>query len=149
MHICPLSLALRICRKIGLCRNTGIRTYFGSVTVESVKVFRHFAFWRYGTRLATFCIAPNDCIIWGASFEPGKYLATLVPEEVQGFHGTHLYHCYTLLTLILALTHTHTHFRVSGRQRQADVPSVQKWRSDRCVCTCICTYIYMYTDMGV
>jgi len=34
MHICPLSWALRI------CKNIVIRTYFGSVTVEFVKVFR-------------------------------------------------------------------------------------------------------------
>jgi len=56
MHISPLSWALR------MCKNIGIRTYFGSVTVESVKVFRHFAFWRHGTRLATFFIAPKNCI---------------------------------------------------------------------------------------
>jgi len=57
MHICPLSWALRI------CKNIGIQTYFGPVTVESVKVFRHFAFWRHGTRLATFLIAPKNCIL--------------------------------------------------------------------------------------
>jgi len=32
------------------------------VTVDSVEVFRHFAFWRYGTRLASFYIVPENCI---------------------------------------------------------------------------------------
>jgi len=63
-------------------------------------VFRHFVFRRHGTRLATFCIEPKNCIFWGASFEPFKHLATLVPEKLQGFHGTHLYHCYTLTLAI-------------------------------------------------
>ena len=49
MPVCPW--ALRI------CKNVGIRTYFGLETVESVKVFRHFAFWRHGTRLATIFLA--------------------------------------------------------------------------------------------
>jgi len=90
LHICPLSWAL------GIFKNIGIRTYFGSVAVESVKVFRHFVFWRHGTRLATFFIAPAKCIFWGISFEPIKNLATLVPEKLQGLHGTPLYYCYTL-----------------------------------------------------
>jgi len=43
-----------------------------------------------------FLIASKNCIFWGASFEPIKNLATLDPEKWQGFHGTPLYHCYTL-----------------------------------------------------
>ena len=90
IHICLLLWALRI------CKNTGIQPYFGSVTVESVKFFHHFAFWRHGTRLATFFIAPRNCIFWGASFEPIKNLATLVPDKSQGFHGSPLYLCCTI-----------------------------------------------------
>ena len=66
MHICPLSWALRI------CRNIGIWTYFGSVTVESVKFFRHFAFWRHGTRLAIFFIADKNCIFLAHLLRPLK-----------------------------------------------------------------------------
>jgi len=114
MHACPCSWALKI------CKNIGIRTYFGLVTltrgnprtvtilqyrfnktkqhkVKSVGVFCHFAFWRHGTRLATFSDAPKNCIFWGAFFEPIRNLATLVPEILQDFHGTPLYHCYTLV----------------------------------------------------
>jgi len=36
VHICPCSWAL------GICKNIGIRTYFASVTAESVGGFRHF-----------------------------------------------------------------------------------------------------------
>jgi len=36
MHICPWSWAL------GICKNIGIRTYFASVTAESVRFFCHF-----------------------------------------------------------------------------------------------------------
>jgi len=32
------------------------------VTVDSVEVFRHFAFWRHKTRLAGFLIVPQKCI---------------------------------------------------------------------------------------
>ena len=56
IHICPCSCALLI------CKNIGIRTYFSTVTVESVWGFRHFALWRHGFRLATFFIAPKNCI---------------------------------------------------------------------------------------
>jgi len=44
-----------------------------------------------------FFIVPKSCIFWGASFELIKNLATLDPEKLQDFHGTPLYHCYTLL----------------------------------------------------
>jgi len=66
--------------------NIGIRTYFGSMTVESVGVFRHFAFCSLGNRLASFFIAPENCIFKGASFELTKNLATLFPKKLQGFH---------------------------------------------------------------
>ena len=90
MHICPCSRAL------GICKNIGIRTYFGSMAIESVGVFRHFAFCSLENRLASFLIAPKNCFFWGASFELIKKLATLFPKNLQGFHWTLLYHCYTL-----------------------------------------------------
>ena len=90
MHICPCSLALEI------CKNIGIRTCFGSVTAEIMGVFRHLAFCSLGNRLASFFFVPKSCIFWGASFELMKNLATLFPKKSQGFHGTLLYHCYTL-----------------------------------------------------
>ena len=67
------------------------------MTVDSVEVFRQFAFWRHGTRLASFCIVPENCIFWGASFKLMKTLASLVPKKLQGFCETLLYH-YTLMT---------------------------------------------------
>jgi len=90
MRICFCSWALETCKKFG------IRTYFGSVTIESVRGFRHFAFWRHGFKLATFWIVHINCFFRGASFEPIQNLATLNPEKLQGFHGAPLFHCYTL-----------------------------------------------------
>jgi hypothetical protein len=49
--------------------------------------------------LATFFIAHKNCIFPGASFETIKNLATLCAQKLQGFHGTPLYHCYTLIHL--------------------------------------------------
>ena len=49
-------------RAVGISKKIWIQTYFESVTVDSVKVFRHFVFWRHGMRLATFSIAPKNCI---------------------------------------------------------------------------------------
>jgi len=92
IHICPCSWAL------GICKNIGTRTYFGSMTAdsESVRFFRHFAFCLKVPKLAKFFIAPKDCIFWGAPFEPIQNLATLGISKLQGFHRTPLYHCYTL-----------------------------------------------------
>jgi len=56
MHICPCSRAL------GICNHVGIRTYFGSMTVESVRFSRHFAFCSLGKRLASFFIVDKHCI---------------------------------------------------------------------------------------
>jgi len=36
---------------------------FGLVTVDSMEVFRHFVFWRHGTRLASFLIESENCIV--------------------------------------------------------------------------------------
>jgi len=56
LHICPCSRTVSISKKIW------IQTYFGPVTVDSEEVFRHFAFWRHGSRLVTSFIAPEKCI---------------------------------------------------------------------------------------
>ena len=84
-------------RALGICKNIGIQTYFGSLTAKSVRGFHHFALCIKVPRLATFFIAPKNCIFWGASFEPIKNLATLGTRKLQGFHGTPLYHCSTLV----------------------------------------------------
>jgi len=82
MHICPCSRAL------GICKNIGIRTYFGSMTVESMGVFRHSAFCSPGNRLASFFIVPQNCIFEAhlLSSDGIKTLATLFPKNSQGFH---------------------------------------------------------------
>ena len=41
-------------------KKSWMQTYFALVTVDSVENFRHFSFWRHGTRLATFFIAPKN-----------------------------------------------------------------------------------------
>jgi len=56
MHVCLCSWAL------GICKNIGIWTYSGSVTAESVGFSRHFALCIRVPRLATFFIAPKNCI---------------------------------------------------------------------------------------
>ena len=97
MHICPCSWSIEISKKIW------IQKYFGPATVDSVEIFRHFAFWRHRTRLVSFLIEPKNCIFWGATFELIKNLATLVPEKLQGFYETLLYHCYTLASDVSVL----------------------------------------------
>jgi len=62
MHIWSCSWALRIYKKIW------IQTCFGPVTVDSVEVSNHFAFWRHRFKLATVFSAPKNCTFWGASF---------------------------------------------------------------------------------
>ena len=71
-----------------MCKKIWIQTYFGPVTVDSVEIFCHFAFWRDGLSVATLFIALENCIFWGASFELITNLATLNLEKLQGFHGT-------------------------------------------------------------
>ena len=105
MNICPCSWTVGISKKIW------IQTHFGLVMIDSEEVFRHFAFWRHGSRLATFFIATLNCIFGGASFEPIRNLATLDPEKLQGFHGTPLYHCYTLWTTRLWPHLSKTHWQ--------------------------------------
>jgi len=96
MHIWPCSWTLEF-------KQIVFRTCFGPLTVDSVEVFRHFAFLRHGCRYATFLIAPQscffaptNCIVWGASLMLIKQLAALSPEMLPGFDGIPLYHCYTL-----------------------------------------------------
>jgi len=128
MHICLCSRAL------GMCKNIDIRTYFGSMTVESVGVFRHFAFCSLGNRPASFLIVPKDCIFWGASFELIINLATLFPKKLQCFHWTFLYHCYTLLLASLPLT----------TRLQLTSVEIAKWEIGIWK-ACYGTYVYMYT----
>ena len=90
-HIGPCSWAVEISKK------NWIQTYFGPVMVDSVEIFRHFTFWCDGLSVANLFIAGENCIFGDASFELIKNLVTLNPEKLQGFHGTPLYHCYTLI----------------------------------------------------
>ena len=75
------------------------------MTVDFVEIFRHFAFWRHRTRLASFFTEPKNCIFCGGTFELIKNLATLVPEKLQGFYETLLYHCYTRLRHSTVVNH--------------------------------------------
>jgi len=50
IYICPCS------RAVGTCKKIWIQKYFGPVTVDSMEIFRHLAFWRHGTRLASFLL---------------------------------------------------------------------------------------------
>jgi len=113
MHICPCSWSIEISKKIWS------QEYFGTVTVDSVEIFRHFAFWRHRTRLASFFIESKNCVFWGATFELIKNLATLVPEKLQGFYETLLYHCYTVTLLDASswhsMMHHNTHVNTSRR----------------------------------
>jgi len=61
IYVCPCS------RTVGMSKKIWIQTYFGSVTVYSEEVLRHFAFWRHGSRLATFFITAKHYIFCGAS----------------------------------------------------------------------------------
>ena len=125
MHICPCSRAL------GICKNIGILTYLGSMTVESVGFFRHFAFRSLGNRLASFFIVPENCILWGASCELIKNLATLFPTKLQGFHWTLLYHCYTLLNggeIWVNCKHKITIWICTGRYRGIQIQSKSQFR---------------------
>ena len=63
-------------------KSIGIRSCFAPVTVKSVGACRHFAFFSYGSRLASFFISPENCVFWGASFELTKNLATLDPNKI-------------------------------------------------------------------
>ena len=54
------------------------------MTVDSVEVSHYFAFWRHGTRLASFLIVPKNCIFWGASLKLIKKLE-FVPRKVTRF----------------------------------------------------------------
>jgi len=59
MHICPCSWAL------GICKNIGIRTYFGSVTAESVGIFRHFGVLYKSARTCQFfCCTQQLQFLW-------------------------------------------------------------------------------------
>jgi len=92
-----------------ICKNIGVRSSFGSMTVESVGGFRHFASCSLGNRLAILFIVPQTCMFWGASFELITNLATVLPKKVQGFHWSLIYHRYMphmphIVTCLICLT---------------------------------------------
>jgi len=68
-------------------------------------VFPPLCVFSLGNRLASFLIAPKNCIFWGASFELTKKPCNFVPQRVSRFSLTLLYHCYTI---IYTCIHTHT-----------------------------------------
>jgi len=74
---------------------------FWLVTVYSVGVSRHSTLLRHGIKLGIFFIAHLNCNFQGASFELGKTLATLIPEKLQGFYVTLLYHGALFLVVLL------------------------------------------------
>jgi len=106
MNICPCSNALGICKKIR------IRTYFGSLTVESVRGFCHFALWRHGFKLATFFIVHMHCIFWGTLFKLIKNLAPSNPEKTPVFHEFIQSHCYTLMVTVTLKSETYVPIQV-------------------------------------
>jgi len=79
MHICPCLW------NVGISNKIWIQNYFGPVTVDSEEVFRLFACWRHGSRLATCFIAPKNCIFWGESFEPIKTWQLWILESYKVF----------------------------------------------------------------
>jgi len=100
-----------------------------------------FAFCIKANGLATFFIAPKNCIFWGTSFEPIKKVASLFAQKIQGFNRNPLYHCYTLTrtnescrTYEWVVSHVWTshvtHANVIWR--------VCRWFE-------VCTHIYTYT----
>ena len=68
MHICHCWWT------IGISKNIRVRTCSGLVTVDSVKISRHFAFLRHGIKLVIVLIAYLNCTFQGASFELKKNL---------------------------------------------------------------------------
>jgi len=120
-----------------------IRTYFGSMTVESVGFFRHFAFCSLGNRPASFFIVPKDCLFWGASFELIINLATVFPKKLQCFLWTFLYHCYTLILASLPLT-TRLHLTSVEIAKW----EIGIWKAYYGTYVYMYTYIYIYMYMG-
>jgi len=112
-----------------------IQTYFEPVTFDSIEISRHFVFC-HGNRLAIFSIEHKNCILWGASFELIKPLATLLHKQSQGFHGTLVYYCYVCLAvcsyktpkslLRLRLWARKTPGSISTRAAQVALPAVHQ-----------------------
>ena len=71
---------------------------FWFMTVESVGVFRHFAFCSFGNRLVSFFIVPENCIFPGTSFELIKHWQLCSPKSYKVFIEPS---CYTLTLLHL------------------------------------------------
>jgi len=67
-------------------------------------VFRHFVYFdATEPDLQLFLLHLRTAFFEAHLWKPIKHwhLATLVPEKLQGFHGTHLYHCYTLTVRLM------------------------------------------------
>ena len=50
------------CWNLNVSKKVWIQKYFGPVTVDSVKIFGHFAFWRHGSRLASCFICTKELL---------------------------------------------------------------------------------------
>ena len=106
MHICLCPWAL------GICKIIGIRTYFGSVTAESVRVFHHFAFCIKVSRLATFkklhLRTAFFCRFTRRIFcEPRRILCKIWRFWVPKSHKVFMEPPYTIVTPESIRTHTH------------------------------------------
>jgi len=91
VHICPCSRAGLLEHARKFASGPGFRPILGLVTVDSMEVFRHFAFLRHGFKLTTFFIAPKNCIFWGgASLEVIKKFGNFESRKVTRFSWTPL-----------------------------------------------------------
>ena len=80
MHICPCSWAL------GVCKNIGIRIYFGLVTAKSVRFSHHFAFLYKSTQTCLFSVLH----LWTAFQEahllgPSRIWQLWIPKSYEVF----------------------------------------------------------------
>jgi len=78
---------------LGICKNIGIRTYFDSVTAESVRFSHHFPCAIKVPRLATFLIHLRTAFFESHLLSPLKIWQLWVPKRYKVFIKTPLYHC--------------------------------------------------------
>jgi len=60
------------------------------------KCSRRISFLRREITLDVILIVHSNCQSQGASLESIKHLATSIPEQLPGFHGIFLFHCFVL-----------------------------------------------------